>query len=77
MCFGREKAKEDFMQSRSSVLSGIRIESKDRLLCSYCSTHTWTVCGRSLFELNGTGMGSKEGEGRVWKRERTRTVNVR
>jgi len=65
------------MQPHSSVLSGIRIEGKGRLQCCYCSTCAWTVCGRSLFELNGTGMGSEEGEGRVWKRERTANINVR
>lgn len=77
MRFGHEKAKENFMLSHSSVLSGVRIESRDRLRCSYCSTHTWTVCGRSSFELNGIGMRSEGGEEGVWKRERTRNINVR
>lgn len=64
MCFGYLKAKEDFMQFFSSILlSGIRIESKGRLLCSHCSTYAHTTCRKSLFEHNKTGMGS-EGEKR-------------
>lgn len=56
MCFGYVKAKEDFMQFCSStLLSGIRIESKSRLLCSHCSTYAHTTCRKSLFEQNKTG----------------------
>lgn len=76
MCFGYMKAKEDLMQFCSStLLSGIRIESKGRLLCSHCSTYVHTTCRKSLFEQNKTGMGSEEG-GKIWKRERMRNINM-
>lgn len=55
MCFRHVKTKEDLMwYHNSTLLSGVMIESKGRILCSDCSTCAWTMFRRSSFEWNIT-----------------------